>query len=104
MVDYQNKNNTETKWREPIIKFGDAKDELFKELKNVVNEDHLMPEDLLSESESVVAFFIPFENPIPETNIPGKYSSKEWAEAYIATNTLIDNINEETRKYLEKRG
>jgi len=104
MVDYQNKNNTETKWRDPIVKFADAKDELFKELKNVVNEDHLMPEDLLPEAESVVAFFIPFEKTIPETNIKGRYSSKEWAAAYIETNILIGNINERIEEYLKEKG
>ncbi len=102
--EYQKENNLDTKWREPIVKFADAKDKMFKELKKVVNEDHLMPEDLLAGAESIIAFFIPFEKTIPETNIKGKYSSKQWASAYIETNTLIDKINEEIRVYLEEKG
>ncbi|MDW7669517.1 MAG: epoxyqueuosine reductase [Bacillota bacterium] len=101
---YQIENNIETKWREPIVKFADAKDEMFKELKKAVSEDHLMPENLLKGAESIVAFFIPFEKPIPETNIKGRYSSHEWAAAYIETNTLIGNINELIEKYLKEKG
>lgn len=101
--NYQ-KEKVETKWREPIIKFADAKDEMFKELKTVVNDDHLMPEDLLKDAESAIAFFIPFEKPIPDTNIKGKYSSHEWAVAYIETNTLIGDLNERIGRYLEEKG
>jgi len=102
--EYQKENNLDTKWREPIVKFADAKDKMFKELKKVVNEDHLMPEDLLAGAESIIAFFIPFEKTIPETNIKGKYSSKQWASAYIETNTLIGNLNENISKYLKEKG
>jgi epoxyqueuosine reductase QueG len=101
---YQEEKNIETSWREPVVKFGNAREEMFKELKKVTHEDHLMPEDLLKGAESIIAFFLPFAKPIPDTNIKGRYSSREWAVAYIDTNTLIDNINEEIRSFLEDKG
>jgi epoxyqueuosine reductase QueG len=102
--NYQKENKVETVWREPIVKFASAKDEMFKKLKEVVNEDHLMPEDLLKEGETVVAFFIPFKKPIPDTNIKEYYSSRQWAYAYIETNTLIGELNNHIRNFLEEKG
>jgi epoxyqueuosine reductase len=79
-------------YREPVIGYGDAADPLFRELKKVVNTDHLLPQDLLPAAQSVVAFFLPFQKEIIINNRTGSMASREWAEVYIKTNQLIEQI------------
>ncbi len=73
----------------PLVTYARAVDPLFAELKKVVGPGHLLPQDLLPEAASVVAFFIPFPKEMVVTNRKSPYVSREWAEAYIETNRLI---------------
>ena len=70
-----------TKWRKPLVGFAQASDPLFKELKNVVSPTHALPKDLLANSETVMAFFIPFEKDVGQSNMDGRTASSEWARA-----------------------
>lgn len=92
--DYQKQKKTETKWRKPVIGFADAKNPLFQELKTIVGPNHALPDDLVSDARSVVAFFLPFSDEVVKSNIGGVQSSREWDYAYIETNNLIKKLTQ----------
>ncbi len=104
VFSYQNNEDITTKWKEPLIAYADAEDKMFHKLKEVVSETHLLPEDFLSDAKTVIAYFIPFEEYIPQSNIEGRNSSKEWAIAYIETNKIIEEINKHLKEKLGDLG
>lgn len=102
--DYHKIKKIETKWKEPLVSFADAEDSLFYRLKEVVGPNHLMPQDLMEEAKSIIAYFLPFEDYIPNSNIEGKYSSRTWAVAYVETNELISDLNSHVQNEIGKLG
>lgn len=98
---YGKNNNTQTRWKNPIVKVTSASNPRFNELKESVRESHLLPLDLLPEAKSVIVYFLPFEEKIPKSNIKDYYVSEEWAVAYIETNTLIAELNKHLQAYFE---
>jgi epoxyqueuosine reductase QueG len=101
---YSQTRDVQTKWKEPLITYADAADEMFHNLKNVVSHSHALPKDFLPEAKTVVTYFIPFEEYIIESNIEGKQSSQIWAKAYIETNQLILDLNTFIKSELHKLG
>ncbi|TDX46334.1 epoxyqueuosine reductase [Orenia marismortui] len=97
--DYPADKEVETKWREPIIKFADANDQGFIKLKEIISPTHALPQDFLADAQSVIAYFIPFDQAVVNSNIEGRYSSKAWAKAYIESNNLISKLN----KYIKQK-
>jgi len=91
--DYGSRIDIRSRWREPIITYADAKDQLFIKLKEIISSTHGLPKDFLPDAKTVIAYFIPFDDTIVNSNIEGKMSSKEWAIAYIETNQLIYDLN-----------
>jgi epoxyqueuosine reductase QueG len=104
VFSYQNNEDISTKWKEPLIAYADADDIMFSKLKEAVSETHLLPHDLLDDAETVVAYFLPFEEYIPNSNIENRHSSKEWATAYIETNKIIAEINKHLKEKLQESG
>lgn len=103
IANYQAKKEIKSQWKSPLIKYADAADPLFTKLKDVVSEDHLLPEDILTEAKTVIAYFIPFAEKIANSNIEGKYSSSQWATAYVETNQLIAEINQHLKEKLSEK-
>jgi hypothetical protein len=96
---YSNANNTRTKWLEPVIGFADTEDPLFEALKTIVSPTHALPDEIVPGAKSVVAYFMPFERYVNESNIPEEESSIEWDYAYIETNQmLVCYVNRISRK------
>lgn len=108
IVDYVNKymENPEvvTKWKKPLVAFGDAEDPLFEKMKEVANPLHLMPEDILKGAKTVITYFLPFVESIPISNMSGRNSSTEWARAYIETNIMIAKLNDYIMQSIEEMG
>ncbi|WP_041605746.1 epoxyqueuosine reductase [Halothermothrix orenii] len=99
--DYSSRKEIYTKWREPIIKFSDVRDELFFKLKEIISPTHALPTDFMEDAKTVISYFIPFDKSIVNLNIDGKYSSRGWAMAYIETNKLILDLNKYIKRELE---
>jgi len=99
---YSEMRDVQTKWKEPLVAYADATDEMFYNLKNVVSPSHAIPQDFLPEAKTVVAYFIPFDEVVVESNIEGKESSKVWAKAYVETNQLILDLNTFIKNELQK--
>lgn len=91
-------------YREPLIGYARADDPLFNDFRKVVGPNHFLPMDLLPDAQTVIAFFIPFQKQIIETNRRDGLASREWAEAYIATNKLISQICNELKSFFNLQG
>ena len=101
---FENKPGVGTRWKKPIIGYASADDSIFPMLRDVAVHDHLQPRDINPEAETVIAYFLPFENWIVESNLRGEESSFEWARAYVETNKLIQGINDHLIEYLSSLG
>jgi len=93
-----------TAYRTPLVGFARADDPGFARLKEVVAPNHLLPDDLLPGARSVVAFFVPFTGELVALHRRHPFVSREWAEAYIETNSLIDHICHVLSETLRARG
>ncbi|MBU0757169.1 MAG: epoxyqueuosine reductase [Nanoarchaeota archaeon] len=102
--NYSTIKKTKTTWKKPLVAYADANDPIFKDLKQIISSDHLLPEDILPAAKSVIAFFIPFDEKIPKSNVSGKNCSIEWCYAYIETNQLIIDINDTLKDFLKQNG
>lgn len=90
---YQEKKQTVTDWREPVIGVAAAGDPLFPSLKQIIGSNHALPGDLVPGAKSVLVFFLPFPESVVKSNIAGEESSKEWDYACIETNQLINDLS-----------
>ncbi|RLE74516.1 MAG: epoxyqueuosine reductase [Thermoprotei archaeon] len=104
VLNYQRIEDTATSWRKPVVAFANAHDPLFFKLKKVVSEKHSLPKELLENAETVITYFIPFDESIAYSNIGGVYASREWAIAYVETNKLITELNKALAEALKDRG
>lgn len=94
-----------TKYRDPIIGFVAAEDPGFSTISELIGFDHLMPEDLLPGARCVVSFFLPFAPEIAYANAYKKEKvAREWAVAYVETNTLIGEITSKLVEKLDRGG
>ncbi|MBZ9686864.1 epoxyqueuosine reductase [Clostridium estertheticum] len=102
--NYSETRDVQTKWKEPLVAYSDAMDNMFYDLKDVVSPSHALPKDFLPDAKTVVAYFIPFDEEVVKSNIEGKKSSQIWAKAYIETNQLILDLNTFIKNELQKSG
>lgn len=91
---YCREQKKENIWRHPIVRFADARDKRFEQLKELVVSDHYLPSDYLKNAVSVLSYFIPFKREISAGNKDGFLSSQEWADAYLVTNDMFGTIND----------
>jgi len=83
---------TATRYRPPLVAIVKADHPEFVRLKDYVDPSHLLPQDILPGAKSVISFFLPFDKSVVIANARRGYAAREWAVAYIETNTLIDRI------------
>lgn len=101
---YPAKQEVETRWGIPIIKFAEADDPLFSILNQVASPTHAVPQDFLPEAQAVIAFFLPFRKDMTRTNIKEKNSSREWGVGYIETNEMIKQLSLHLEALLKDKG
>ena len=94
LTEYCETNGTEPLWGEPLVGFADAHDPRFAQLKELVQDSHYLPEDILPGATVVVSYFLPFNKDIAHSNISGELASPEWAFAYMATNNASIGLGE----------
>jgi epoxyqueuosine reductase QueG len=98
-------SGTITGYREPLIGFAAADDTRFLELRRVTESTHMLPGDLLPGARAVISFFLPFASWIIEANTRDRQRvAREWAQAYVETNTLINRITAHLAETLAERG
>ena len=96
---------TVTDYREPLIAFVAADDPRFADLRRVAQPNHIMPSDLLDGARSVISFFLPFDYWVVEANAQDREEvAREWAQAYVETNRLIERITKHLIESLAGQG
>lgn len=95
---------THTQYRRPLVGFASADDPRWQELRRIAEPSHFLPQDLLPEARTVVAFFLPFAEEIVRANREADGTAPAWATAYLETNALINQIVQELIARLGKRG
>lgn len=82
----------------PLVGSAKAGDALFGMLKaeDVVGPQHLLPGDWLPEAKTVIAYFLPFSQPVRTANRQGEQPAVEWLYARIEG----EAVNNAVRKYL----
>jgi epoxyqueuosine reductase QueG len=101
---YPRAHGTATAWRAPIAGFASASDPVFDSFRAVVSPTHALPVDLLERAKTVVVFFLPFRKETMKSNVEGRMSSKEWVEAYLETNRLIQELCLHLKTLFEDHG
>jgi epoxyqueuosine reductase QueG len=96
-----NNNNHRLYFREPLVGFSSAEDELYNNIKEIVGKHHLYPRDILPEAKTVVSFFLPFSRELITGN-RGEQVTEEWALSYIDGNGLINDTCEKLVEELKK--
>ena len=95
----------ETRYRPPRVGFADAADPRFPQLREICEPTHSLPSDLLPAARSVISFFLPFAEEIVDANRAHPHQvAREWALAYVETNTLINDISHRLIAALAERG
>lgn len=104
--NYQEEKALPNLWRTPLVGFADAFDPYIRNLKNVVDECHKMPQDFMDNPKVVISYFIPFTKELAATNvnIPDNTASKEWSAAYKTTNKMMGELNEYLAEKLNEMG
>jgi epoxyqueuosine reductase len=96
---------TETRYRLPLVGFADAADPRFPQLREICEPTHSLPSDLLPAARSVISFFLPFAEEIVDANRAHPHQvAREWALAYVETNTLINDISHRLIAALAEQG
>lgn len=105
IINHQTKNaNTMTQYRKPLVGFASAQDPLFDQMKEIIGPHHLHPTELLPDAQTVISFFLPFAKTIITANRENPGIAREWAVAYVETNTLIATISAELKRELTAQG
>lgn len=87
-------------YRTPLVGFARADDPLFLETVREVGPHHCVPQDFLAGVQSVISFFIPFSKELVRNNRGSGPVAYNWGHSYIATNRLINHINQTLTKLL----
>lgn len=95
---------TKTQYREPLVGFVAASDPGFQKLKEVVTPHHLLPQDILPQAQTVVAFFLPFTKETVSANRRTAAVAREWGQAYVETNKLINELCQEIGNFFQNFG
>jgi epoxyqueuosine reductase QueG len=100
----ENRLGCQTAYRVPLFGYAQASDHLFNQLKKAVGPGHLLPNDLLPQAATVLAFFLPFTKELVASNRAHTYVARSWASAYIDTNALLSLCCEEITNSLANQG
>lgn len=103
MARHSEESPDRTWWRGLLLATARA-DRRFDVLKTAVADDHLLPEDLLPGTRSVIVYFLPFRRELVAGNLRGEMASRDWAVAYVDTNRLVDTINRQLSAHLAEHG
>ncbi|MGI6737670.1 MAG: epoxyqueuosine reductase [Anaerovoracaceae bacterium] len=98
------RDTVQTVWGEPLVGFAAADHPLILQLKESVGVRHLLPQDVLPEARTVIAYFVPFTRELARSNRDGATASRAWAVAYEETNALFGRLNERLIAALRKAG
>ena len=89
-------------WKKPVVRFAAADDSGFLHLRELVTEDHHMPQEYLPDAKNVLSWFLPFQREIGQGNLQGNLSSAAWAAAYVDTNDMAARVNRRLATFIRE--
>lgn len=98
--EYQ--KNAVTKWGSPLVGFADAEEAA--KVAPKITPEHGLPTEAMEDASVVVAYFVPFQKEMADTNKNSGMASEEWAQAYEETNVMLGKINEHLIGKLAEKG
>ena len=101
--NYKKNNKVKTNWDSPILAFANAKDPMFLRLKHVIGQEHKLPNELMSTAQTIITYFVPFNQEVVLSNVGGIKASRKWALAYIETNKLLNNLTRSLSNTLQNK-
>lgn len=91
-------------FRVPLVGFSSPKDALYRDIKKYAGEQHVYPEEILPEVETVISFFIPLSMRVVESNCGRGAVSELYAQSYISCNRLINHISAQLVEQFRMQG
>lgn len=77
---------------DPLVGVAAADDPVFKDLTRAVRSDHRLPSEWLEGARSVVSYFLPFTEPVRESNRQGENPSEEWIYGRFYGAVLLERL------------
>ncbi len=104
--NYGKEHNCSWLWREPLTGFADANCEYIKNIEKAVETKHKKPSDYLENPTIVISCFVPFTKEVSRSNtgIEGNFTSEEWSNAYVVTNTMLGDLAQATAEEIQRLG
>ena len=102
--EFQTREYIQTEFGEPLVGFADAFSPEIQGLRQVIGENHVLPQQVLSDAKAVLAYYVPFTEKLAETNREEGAASPEWARAYEELNMLFAELNPELVEYIRSLG
>ncbi|MDD3217597.1 MAG: epoxyqueuosine reductase [Lachnospiraceae bacterium] len=91
-------------YREPVIGYASAEDELYNQLDDIIGNPQIHPTQMLKGAKTVIVVFLPYSKLIYDDMNNGKLTSSMYSDAYMVTNDLLDQIAESAADLLRKKG
>ena len=91
-------------FREPLVAFSSTDDKRYLDLKEIIGEWHLRPDELLPDAKSVISYFVPFTKSVVSEPKKTKDAPPLWGESYETINNYFNHINETMSEYLSALG
>jgi epoxyqueuosine reductase QueG len=96
-------NNQLGLFRQPLVGFSSPQDELYRQIKQLAGEQHVLPEEILPTVKTIVSFFIPISAQVVESN-RGQQVSEIYLLSYIHANQLINDISSQLAEQFRAQG
>jgi epoxyqueuosine reductase QueG len=105
---FSHQKKQKTKYRLPIIGFGDVAkiDKKIESLKrnDALPKEHGLLSELLPNAKTVISIFLPFSKNIINNNLSSEHASEEWHLAYSEANKMLAMLIENISKMLKSKG
>lgn len=102
---YETREEIAAKWGVPLVGFADAAHPFILNLRQLVSENHMFPDDVLKDASIVIAYYVPFTKELArENDSSSRLASSSWARAYEETNAMFLCLNDFMIGYLTKKG
>ena len=94
-------------YEKPLFAFAAADDAMFQKLRSLeaIGPHFLLPEEWLSGAKTVISFFLPFTDPVVESNARNmQQPSPEWLHARYEGQTCLNQLMLSLKSKLESSG
>ena len=90
----------------PLLGVASADDPLYEQLKQpeAVGDHHLLPQEWLAGSQSVISYFLPFTPAVRQSNRQAGLPSTEWLYGRIEGQTFNNALAQATAEWLRNQG